>query len=442
MIKKIKKILKNGNILSLSANLLGAGFSFFTFIILARELHEEYFGKWLLFITALGFMDMLRAGIVKSALIKYSTNKQHEHKAIGSAWVIGIAVTLILSLVILVIDLLFHKYIIESSWGLFIYWFPYIAFASLPLHFAMWYQQTKYNFLSLLVMRLLIVVPYFLFVAYEFFNAMDLNKLALVFILIHAVASVIVVLLGWTGIRNIFKFTRKQIVKHLHFGKYSLGTVIGSNLLKSSDVFIINALMGPAFVAFYHVPYKFIELIEVPVRSFGNTLFPKLAKAANHKKFYIVERFFNSYTGGLTIVLIPVYVVSFIFAEEFVYVLGGQSYVEYSNVFRIFIVYGLLLPIDRYSGIALDSIDMPKYNMIKVFAMVAFNVVVDIVAIKVFDSIYAVAIVTIGTVIVGVKVGIMFLNKKISISIKEIFKQGYEVIVEIIKKRKLPSIYN
>jgi hypothetical protein len=39
------------------------------------------------------------------------------------------------------------------------------------------------------------------------------------------------------------------------------------------------------------------------------------------------------------------------------------------SILRVFSIYGLLLPIDRMTGVGLDSINKPKINAIKVFIM-------------------------------------------------------------------------
>lgn len=440
MLEKIKNIVKSGNFLSLLGNVLAAAFNLFTFMLLARVFDESSLGNWLLFLTAVGFLDMLRAGIIRSALIKFSTGSDSE-KAIGSAWSIGMLVTFVLVIIVFFVDLFFHETMVEHNWGLFTRWYPLLALANLPYYFSMWYQQAKYNFLALLVLRLVVVIPYFSFVLFKYFDVLEIEHLAIFYISIHLASSILAILLSWSGVKYLLRSTKNQIVKQLNFGKYSLGTVIGTNLLKSSDTFIIHAFMGPAFVAFYNVPYRFMEIIEVPVRSFGSTLFPKMAKFANENNLPKVARIFNGYTGFLTFMLIPVYIISFIFAEELVYILGGEKYVEYANIFRIFIVYGIMLPMDRYLGIALDSINLPKFNMIKIIAMVTFNVVVDIIVIQVFNDIHAVAIVTIGTVTVGVTLGMNYLKKKLPTNLTEVAKQGYSDVNRLVYKREIDSIY-
>lgn len=117
---------------------------------------------------------------------------------------------------------------------------------------------------------------------------------------------------------------------------------------------------------------------------------------------------------------------TFLFAEFFVLVLAGQNYIntEAVTIVRIFSLYGLILPIDRMTGIGLDSINKPQVNALKVFYMVAANIIGDVVAVFVFHSLVMVAIGSVIFTLVGIYTGMYFLNKELSLNYKNIFIQG------------------
>ena len=64
------------------------------------------------------------------------------------------------------------------------------------------------------------------------------------------------------------------------FGKYAMGTLVGSSLLKSADTFIIgmSAVLGPTAIAIYAIPLKLTDLLGIPLRGFTMTAYPKMAK--------------------------------------------------------------------------------------------------------------------------------------------------------------------
>jgi O-antigen/teichoic acid export membrane protein len=169
--------------------------------------------------------------------------------------------------------------------------------------------------------------------------------------------------------------------------------------------------------------------MEIPLRSFMATAFPKMSKASSMSKNEEVRNIFYTYSGALTLLFIPVALVCIVFAKYFILILGGAQYIE-SNVpiilFQIFAIYGLFLPIDRFTGVALDSINRPKKNFYKVVVMVVLNIIGDLIALYIFKSLIMVAVVTILFTIVGQMVGFHFLNKEIEVRYFNIFKHGYQ----------------
>ena len=91
---------------------------------------------------------------------------------------------------------------------------------------------------------------------------------------------------------------------------------------------------------------------------------------------------------------------------------------------QILSVYGLLLPIDRMTGIALDSINKPKINALKVIVMLGTNIVGDVIAVFVFESLEMVAVATLIFTAVGILLGSYFLNKEFTVSVIEILNSA------------------
>ena len=71
MANYLAKIFKNHNFLSLANNGLVAVLGFFSFVVLVRSLPTYEFGEWVLFITTLNFIDMLRFGLTRSAIVRF-----------------------------------------------------------------------------------------------------------------------------------------------------------------------------------------------------------------------------------------------------------------------------------------------------------------------------------------------------------------------------------
>ena len=473
MANYLAKIFKNHNFLSLANNGLVAVFGFFSFIVLVRSLPTDEFGEWVLFITTLNFIDMLRFGITRTAIVRFlsGAEKDEGKQLLGSNYVINLSTTLFLIVLVAAVNYFFTDSIQESGFSLFFNWFPLIAIINLPFNNALSVLQAKMRFDNILIIRLLNVGSFmtYLIINYFFFQS-GILIIMFAYIITNTISSLLALSLNWDGILFIFKASWQKNKVILNFGKYTSGTLIGTNLLKSADTFILglSPFLGVTGVALYSIPLKLTEIMEIPVRSFAMTAFPKMSKASIQGSKENVKRIYYQNIGGLTYLLLPILIVSFIFAEEFVTFLGGPEYRETASVFRIFCFYGLLLPLDRFTGVALDSVNKPRQNFIKVIYMTVSNIIGD--AIVVFGLYYVVlfmsmstlfivgytnpqiiaetasmftmitvlelvAIVTIIFTIIGILVGTYFLKKELDIKLRSIFSEGFVFIDSFLRKK-------
>ena len=398
----LAKIFKNNNFLSLANNGAVAFFGFFSFIVLVRSLPTYEFGEWVLFITALNFLDMLRFGITRTAIVRFlsGANKTESSQLIGSNYVINIFTTLVLIAIVSLVNFFFSSSVQASGFTLFFTWFPLVALVNLPFNNSLSVLQAKMRFDLILIIRTINVGLFmiFLIINYYFFQ-FGVIVIMWAYISTNVISSLIASIFNWDGIRYIFKATAKTNKLILNFGKYTSGTLIGSNLLKSADTFILglSPFIGVTGVALYSIPLKLTEIIEIPVRSYAMTAFPSMSKASIEGNKELVKQIYYKNAGGLTMLLIPIMAFSFVFAEDFVTILGGPEYKETASVFRLFCLYGVIMPLDRFTGVALDSINMPKQNFIKVIYMTVSNIIGD--AIVVFGFYYIALFVSIVTLI-------------------------------------------
>jgi O-antigen/teichoic acid export membrane protein len=160
-----------------------------------------------------------------------------------------------------------------------------------------------------------------------------------------------------------------------------MATMATTNLLKSADTFLIASFMGPAAVAKYAVPLKLTELFDIPLRSLSTTAFPQLASRHNNQDKKGFKDTFVQYISWAYMLYVPALVFCFIFAELVVVIMGGNKYIDTAPIFRMFVLYALLLPSDRLTGISLDALQMPSRNFQKVFIMAIVNIIGDVAAI-------------------------------------------------------------
>jgi len=437
MRKLINKIIKEDNFLSLSGNLTIAVFGFAGFSLLARSLSPHDFGQWVLFISGGSFILMLRNGITRNAIVRFLSGAKtnEEESLIGANTKLSLIATLIMSTILILVYAIWTESIEESGYGMFFKWYPVLAIVNLPFSNALLVLEAKLEYGKILLIRFISTTFFFMFLVVNFFVLnYSIQYIVIAYVFFNAITSFYCIFKSWDGLIHIRKANKKSLGVLLNFGKYSTFTSIGSNLLKNADVFIISiSPFGSTAVALFSIPLKLTEIQQIPLRSFVATAYPKMSKASIEGNFKKLRDLFNTYSGALIYLFFFISVITFVFAEIFVILISGDQYldaefygIDIVMIVKIFSIYGLFLPLDRMTGVGLDSINKPNINALKVIIMLTANVIGDLVAIYLFESIEMVAVVTLIFTLIGILIGIHYLNKSFSISFAQVFKSGNE----------------
>ena len=398
------------NLWVLGGNVFNAGIGFLSFLLLAQILSVESFGIWLLYVAAFTFMEMVRGGFIHQALVKHLAATRHrlvKQVITGASWWIGIAITAAFSGSIALLDWLFAEPIATKNFTLFFQWYPLVIWLTLPFNMGLWVTHANRQYKQMVVIQLCINGGFGLFVLWNYFqtNTLDLTTVLFAHTLVRLVASLLSVLSGWAGIRQMRYLSQRYLQKLTHFGKYSIFSLLGTNLLKSTDVFLIGIFLGPKAVAIYQFPLKIIELAEVPLRSFATTAFPKMARWAEEKRYPLVTTFIQNQVILFILLVTPGCIVGIIWADFFMLLLGKAQYLASVTVFQVLLIYVIFLPIDRYIGIALDSLNRPQVNTLKIMLMVGVNILGDYWVLSTGGSLAMVATVTLANIAVGIGFG-------------------------------------
>ncbi|MFH1297947.1 MAG: oligosaccharide flippase family protein [Bacteroidota bacterium] len=439
-------------------NTITAALGFLTFFVLVRSLKTDPFGEWVLFITAATLVDLLRFGITRVALTRFLSGVAFEKRKhyIGSSWLIGLISILLICILLYPVLILFPEPIRNSGFYLFFKWYPVLALTNLPWGNALSILQADERFGRILVLRFVNVAGFLLYLVLNYFLwKMSAEWVVIWYIITNVLTSLISTAFNWDGVKYIFHAKKYSNIATIQFGKYSMGTSIGSSLLKSADAFIIglSPFLGTTGVALYSIPIKYTELIEIIIRSFSATAFPKLSKASIENDIDRFRKIFYQYAGALTLLVIPIGIFFAIFAKDFVYLLGGKEYLSVSSelgiIMQMFIIFSFPLSIDRFTGISLDALNKPNKNFYKTIAMTSANIVGDIIAVFLIHALFpglsvvfiliCVSIGSIGFEIIGLTLGMHFLNKEISVKYAPIFKEGFlfykELYLKIFQKK-------
>jgi O-antigen/teichoic acid export membrane protein len=214
----------------------------------------------------------------------------------------------------------------------------------------------------------------------------------------------------------------------------------------TADKFIINFMLGPAALAIFDTGSRFLQVVEIPLRSFIATAMPSLSTSFNKGLKGEVLFIMKKYIGMITIILLPLSLLTILFADYIIFLLGGQKYVDSlaPQVLRIFILIALLFPVDRFLAITLDVIHKPKINFYKVIIMLAVTIITDYIAIYLTGNVLGVVIATIIPSSIGIIISFYALNKHFAkFSLTNIYIVGISelqmLFINTSKKLKAPK---
>lgn len=429
-LERLTDLLRKNAVVSLIGNGGAAFLGLVTLALLARWLSKDEFGKWTLFLTSYTLFEAVRMGLLLNALIRYTAglaDEAHFRRWVGATWQIGIVFTLLISTIVGGLLLGFPalgRLISDSETAL---WFVAVAVVTLPANMSTWFLHAKSRFLPLQVIRVAVPLLFLLLFSWDWYKgAFTYSSLFRSYFIANGSVSVLVVVAGWSrweDIRFGLKDQRRQLIA---FGKFSIGTLLVANLLRSADVFLLSAFLGPSAVAFYAIPQRFIQLLDTPVRSIVVTDIPRLAELHQRQQTTLFADYFQKSAGRLWILLLPVSLVGFVLAEPLVTMLGGDQYRNGALILRLFMVQGALIPLERYSGIGLDAVGQPQANLIKVLIMLLVTVVGDLGALVLFQSVAAVAFVSILTFCAGLLAGFRFMEQYVPVSLAGAIQSGWK----------------
>lgn len=443
MFKKIKKLLaifKNMHFQSLFANGLMSVFGMITLSIVYRSLKVTDIGVYIFFLSIIGLIDNLRAGFLTITIIKFfsGTSLERGKEVAGSAWLLS-AIIAGIFFIINIPTYFVSKYVSDQGLALILKYFAVISLVTLPCFMTDCIVQAQKRFDKMLWLRIFNQGSYTLLVfTLAFLNKLTLITLLYTYIASNLFASIMVIILRWTMMSTIFKAKRNTVWELFHFGKYSMGTNISSNLFGVTNTFIINFLIGPAALAMYNLGGKLIQIVEIPLLSFVSSGMPLISSNYNTGDKAGMVYTLKKFIGMLTVALVPVVIVSVIFASPIIHLLGGKNYVENEapNLFRIFMIIALLYPADRFFAIGVDVIHQPKINFYKIIIMSLSNIAAIFIGVWMYHSIYSVAFASVVPILVAIYMTYKPLNSYYNFSFFSIYKVGFNEVISLYKTQK------
>ncbi|WP_442588361.1 lipopolysaccharide biosynthesis protein [Pedobacter sp. AW31-3R] len=438
LIKKILSSLKNTHIQSLLGNGVMGIFGVVVLGVLYRALSVQEIGIYVFFMTMWGLIDTLRSGFLTISFVKFyaGTDKERGNEVSGSAWGLALAVTAA-SIVLNILTFLITPYITNDGMILFLKYFSIVSIVSLPQFMATLVLQGDSRFDKLLWLRLINQIPFTaIVIVLSMLGKSSLTTIVMTYVVSNLIASLAALILGWTKFNTIKFCTKATFMEIFHFGKYSMGTTVSSNLFRVTDIFFINFYLGPAALAVYNLGGRLMQIIEIPLISLVASGMPSLSSHYNNNNKEGMMNVMKKMIGMLSFAIFVIAALSIVFAEPIIMIIGGEKYVDTAapNIFRIFMSIAILYPADRFLSITLDVIHKPKVNFYKILIMLAANVIADFIGLTLFKSVYAVAVANVIPVLIAIIISYRPINEYSKFNFWHMYTGGYRDVMLLLKE--------
>lgn len=436
MISRLLSAYRNKQFLSLLGNLVSAFFNLLSFAILVRILTLNDFGQWVIFTATYNILDQIRTGLLQSGVIKFYSGADLEttRRVAGAAWHVSLLIT-IGYVILSIIGYFTIAPFLDAPWLLFTPWLGILTFLSLPMNFASWVLQAENRFNEIVYIRLSQNGSFMVLLAILWFlNQVSLPNVLYAYAGSMAISGIYCLLKRWTGIRNIVFRTKEQALELYRFGRLIIGSMVSSSLINYTNNLVILKMLGAANVALFSIPQKFIEVIEIILRSFVATAQPTLSAAANRGDKQAVAIAFCRYTGTVTLLIIPFIVGMLIFTEPLILILAKGNYLGATAVVRISLITAILWPLDRFNGVTLDMMGLAHVNFYKNILKLILNAIFAVVLVLIFPDIISVALAMLLHIIFAIAYGYYVMKKHMDVHLKDLWHYGWIEFNILVKK--------
>lgn len=407
---KLINFIQRDNSKVLIGNLLASFFGLLNFVLMVKIMTKSEFGIAVMFFSAAGFADLIRTGFIRQGLVRQWEigEGSSEGSLIGSAWVMHILIGAVMAALCYLAYFGASLFSFENQYFIFlIAFYPLLLLTTIPHQMESWLAQSKKQYIAMNIFRLVLNILFSLILLWYWYFDGSLSIYEVLFYnaACNGIVSV-VSLVYFRSIKNVFIASKHQLVALFNFGKFSLSTLAGSNLLKSTDTLLIGLLMGSEYAAIYAVPFKVIELLEIPLRGFVMTSFQTLTRLYKQEKYIEYYQHFRQNVFKLTLAFLPIVIICLVVPSWIIALLGASDYGESILILQVISIAMFLLPIDKFAGVALDSNNQPHQNALKVWLMVAINFFGDLMVIWLGGPLWMIAAVTIANIAFGIFYGI------------------------------------
>ncbi len=365
--------------MAILGQLSNQGFALFSLLILLRLLSKEDYGMWALYLTVLSMAEMARAGFVQNGLVSFvQSHPAEDRRIIGASYALNMGLGILLWVGLMLLARPLGRIWSAPSFPELTMWYGLFMLTLGGLRFLEYVQIARQDFKGVLIGNSLyggiqcLVLAIWWVIGYQ----PELREL----IWLQAGAAATGFAAVWLSRRKLFVWalpTWDWLKKLANYGRFVLGTNLGSMLLQRVDVMLIGYFMGPVAVAPYNVALRMTSYLEVPLRGLATAVFPRISQAWAREGAAPVARLHEKTVADMLALTLPGCLILWVAAPWAVQIMAGPGYEEAVGLLRILLVFALAKPWGRMFGTTMDAIGKPNINFRYVLVGLVINTVLS-----------------------------------------------------------------
>lgn len=407
-------------------------FGLINFMVLIRSLTKPQMGVWALFLVVTSIFETTKSGLLKNAHVRYvsSSGDTNEKTVIASSTLlINAAITFLFILFIWFfggwLSKMLHggqeltdmlRWFIPGLIGMVI--FSHLeaiqqSFLDFKGIFAGYFVRQIAFFLVILI-HVLLKVPF------------SLSRLAMYQSACIFIGVIVLYFYCRPYLHHRFDPTRAWIKKIIGYGGYIFSSGIVANIFSNLDQLMTAAFLSTTSVSYYSAASRINQLIDIPSYAAADIIFPKVSQASveegNNKVRYLFERM----VAILLCFTIPTALFIIIFPKLIITIIAGSRYVAAAPILQLYMITGILRPMQNQSANLLNSIGKPALCFTINAASLAANLVINYTCLY-YIGFYGAAVGTLITCILGITAWYIIMHKQIGARLSTIITYMIDV---------------
>lgn len=394
--------------------LTGMGFQFAAFLVLVRVLSTEDLGIWTIYLAVHALLETGKNGFVHNGLVKYLvSDHQDSPTLLATGFWLHIFLGVVASILFAGVALGVASYweadnMAELAWG-----YPLVTIGSSLFQVLISYHIAKKEFRTIWLAVLIQSLIYFTGTVVFIFAG---DQTGLWLMLLFQAAGFLVA--GFWLFAPVFRaklfghFDVAWLSRLFHFGKFTLGSSLGSIFYHKMDLFMVGYFLHPEAVAVYGVATRVNNYLEVPMNALAQVSFPNLTEKLRQSDSEGAVELAEGAIAWMLGAIIPIFLMVMILPGFIIKVIAGPEYLEATILLQIFAFVALIKPFGRVFGITLDALGLPQINFKLLWISVLVNLVLNTLLIGQYGLVGA-AIATLVATWLTILGGQLYLRKRL-----------------------------